>query len=114
MTTETIKKITKTKPKSAKKVYEEQVEDEHEEVDELPLGSAKAGPQKIGSINLSPAQLRQLQYEAIYGYDTHRKAEKAERKKKEAKELHEKKTYRAISNAVNRNVDDDGWGVCFQ
>ncbi len=104
----------KAKPKSAKKVYEEKVEDEHEEVDELPLGSAKAGPEKIGSINLTPAELRQLQYEAIYGYDTHRKAEKAERKKKEALEAHEKKTYQAISRAVNRPVDDDGWGVCFQ
>lgn len=104
----------KAKPKSAKKVYEEKVEDEHEEVDELPLGSAKAGPEKIGSINLTPAELRQLQYEAIYGYDTHRKAEKAERRKKEAQEAHEKKTYQAISRAVNRPVDDDGWGVCFQ
>ncbi len=101
----------KAKPKSAKKVYEEKVEDEHEEVDELPL---EQKTEKIGSINLTPAELRQLQYEAIYGYDTHRKAEKAERRKKEAQEAHEKKTYQAISRAVNRPVDDDGWGVCFQ
>ena len=98
----------KAKPqKSAKKVYEEQVEDEHEEVDNVP-------PQKMGGITLSPDELRQLQYEAIYGYDTHRKAQKAEKKKKEAQDAHEKKTYRAVANAINRPVDDDGWGVCFQ
>jgi len=97
----------KPQTKSAKKVYEEQVEDEHEGVDDVP-------EQPIRGINLTPQELRQLQYEAIYGYDTHRKKEKMERKRKEAKELHEQKTYQAVSRAVNRPVDDDGWGVCFQ
>ncbi len=99
------------KPKSAKKVYEEKVEDEHsdeEAQDPLPP------PQKIGGITLSQDQLRQLQYEAIYGYDSMRKERKAKKREAQAEEKAREKTYQAVSRAVNRPVDDDGWGVCFQ
>ena len=90
--------------KSAKKVYEEQVEEDHS-VD-VPVES------KL--YHLSQDQLRELQFQAIHGYDTLRKKQKAEKKKKEAEEQHAKKTYQAVHRAVHRPVDDDGWGVCFQ
>lgn len=100
------KKANKQPVKSAKKVYEEQIEEEYEDVVEVPKDS--------GLISLSQDQLRQLQFEAIYGYDTMRKERKAEKKKKQAEEEHKQKTYQAVHRAVNRQVDDDGWGVCFQ
>ena len=90
--------------KSAKKVYEEQVEEEHS-VD-VPVESQL--------YSLSQDQLRELQFQAIHGYDTLRKKQKADKKKKEAEEQHAKKTYQAVHRAVHRPVDDDGWGVCFQ
>jgi len=58
--------------------------------------------------------LRQLQYEAIYGYDSMRKERKAKKREAQAEEKAREKTYQAVSRAVNRPVDDDGWGVCFQ
>jgi len=99
------KKANKQPVKSAKKVYEEQVEEEHEPVEV---------PQESGLYQLSQDQLRELQFQAIHGYDTLRKKQKAEKKKKEAEEQHAKKTYQAVHRAVHRPVDDDGWGVCFQ
>lgn len=104
------KKANKQPVKSAKKVYEEQIEEEYEDY----AGGKVEVPKDSGLISLSQDQLRQLQFEAIYGYDTMRKERKAEKKKKQAEEEHKQKTYQAVHRAVNRQVDDDGWGVCFQ
>ncbi len=72
-------------------------------------------PEKDSALySLTPQQLRQLQFDAIYGYDTIRKARKEEKKKAQAQKEHEQKTFQAVSRAINRPVDDDGWGVCFQ
>ena len=65
-------------------------------------------------VHLTQEQLRQLQYEAIHGYDTMRKERKTKKKAAEAKDKQEKQVYAAVSKAINPNVDDDGWGVCFQ
>jgi len=64
--------------------------------------------------SLTPQQLRQLQMDAIYGYDTIRKDRKQKKKAQQAKEAQEQKAFQAVSRAVNRPIDDDGWGVCFQ
>lgn len=98
-------KANKQPVKSAKKVYEEKVEEEHQEVEV---------PKESQLYHLSQDQLRELQFQAIHGYDTLRKQQKAEKKKKQAEEQHAQKTYQAVHRAVNRQVDDDGWGVCFQ
>ena len=100
------------KPKSAKKVYEQKIEEEYSaSEDEEPVVQV---PANSSLITLSQDQLRKLQFEAIYGYDTIRKARKEEKKKVKAQEEHERKTYQAVSRAINRPVDDDGWGICFQ
>ena len=64
-------------------------------------------------IHLTPQQLRQLQIEAIGGYDAMRKNRKAKKREAQAKEAQEKETLRVIQKAVKPH-DDDGWGVCFQ
>ncbi len=101
--------------KSAKKVYEKKVEEDHYEYsaseDDEPVVKV---PANSSLITLSQEQLKQLQFEAIYGYDTIRKARKEEKKKAQAQKEHEQKTFQAVSRAINRPVDDDGWGVCFQ
>ncbi len=66
-----------------------------------------------GLVHLTQDQLRQLQYEAIYGYDTMRKNRKQKKKADEAQEQAEKKAYASIAKAVQPH-DNDGWGVCFQ
>ncbi len=107
------KKANKPPVKSAKKVYEKQIEEEYDE----PPGNVMdmPTPDKDSSlIHLTQQELRQLQYEAIYGYDTMRKDRKAKKREAQAKAEHEKKTYQAVHRAVHRPVDDDGWGVCFQ
>ncbi len=115
--------------KSAKKVYEKKVEEDHYEYsaseDDEPGNNDPRGsfhnprgvvkvPANSSLITLSQEQLKQLQFEAIYGYDTIRKARKEEKKKAQAQKEHEQKTFQAVSRAINRPVDDDGWGVCFQ
>jgi len=109
------KKANKPQVKSAKKVYEQQIEEEYDH--EVPKGNIlnMPTPDKDSSlVHLTQEQLRQLQFEAIYGYDTMRKERKADKRKKQAQEQHEQQTYQAVHRAVNRQVDDDGWGVCFQ
>lgn len=100
--------------KSAKKVYEQKVEEDHYEYsaseDDEPVVKV---PANSSLITLSQEQLKQLQFEAIYGYDSIRKARKEEKKKEQARKEHEHKTFQAVSRAINRPVDDDGWGVCF-
>ena len=100
--------------KSAKKVYEQKVEEDHYEYsaseDDEPVVKV---PANSSLITLSQEQLKQLQFEAIYGYDSIRKARKEEKKKEQARKEHEQKTFQAVSRAINRPVDDDGWGVCF-
>ena len=109
------KKANKEPVKSAKKVYEKKVEEDHYEYsaseDDEPVVKV---PANSSLITLSQEQLKQLQFEAIYGYDTIRKARKEEKKKEQAKKEHEQKTFQAVSRAINRPVDDDGWGICFQ
>lgn len=96
-------------PKSAKKQYEEEVEEEYGNVNDMPT------PEKDSALySLTPQQLRQLQFDAIYGYDSIRKERKQKKREAQAKEQHEQQTFQAVSRAVNRPVDDDGWGVCFQ
>lgn len=98
--------------KSAKKVYEQQIEDEYSD-EEYDMPAPK--PEKDSMLySLTPQQLRQLQMDAIYGYDTIRKDRKAKKKAQQAKEAQEQKAFQAVSRAVNRPIDDDGWGVCFQ
>jgi hypothetical protein len=122
------KKAIKEPVKSAKKVYEQKVEEDHYEYsaseDDEPGNNDPGGsfhnprgvvkvPANSSLITLSQEQLKQLQFEAIYGYDTIRKARKEEKKKAQAQKEHEQKTFQAVSRAINRPVDDDGWGVCF-
>ena len=105
--------------KSDKKVYEQQIEDEYSD-EEYDMPKATSGmpapkPEKDSMLySLTPQQLRQLQMDAIYGYDTIRKDRKAKKKAQQAKEAQEQKAFQAVSRAVNRPIDDDGWGVCFQ
>ena len=97
-------------PKSAKKQYEEEVEEEYGNVNDMP-----SRPEKDSALySLTPQQLRQLQFDAIYGYDSIRKERKQKKREAQAREQHEQQTFQAVSRAVNRPVDDDGWGVCFQ
>ena len=105
------RQVKSSAPKSAKKQYEEEVEEEYGSVNDMPEPQVE---KDSSLLSLSPAQLRQLQYEAIYGYDSMRKARKEKKRKEQAKEKHEQQTFQAVSRAVNRPVDDDGWGVCFQ
>jgi hypothetical protein len=105
--------------KSAKKVYEQQIEDEYsdEEYDmpKATYGMPAPKPEQDSMLySLTPQQLRQLQMDAIYGYDTIRKDRKQKKKAQQAKEAQEQKAFQAVSRAVNRPIDDDGWGVCFQ
>lgn len=62
--------------------------------------------------------LKEAQEEAIRkgieGYDTIRKKRKAEKKKKVAKETHDKKVFQDISRATRAPNPDDVWSVCFQ
>ena len=85
---------------------------------EMPQASRPQGEKFVdaegGLVHLTQEQLRQLQYEAIHGYDTMRKDRKTKKKAAEAKEKQEKQVYAAVSKAINPNIDDDGWGVCFQ
>jgi hypothetical protein len=106
------KKANKVPVKSAKKVYEQQIEDDYSE-DEYDIDPPVVDKGSM-LVSLTPQQLRQLQIEAIYGYDTIRKDRKAKKKEQQAKEQQEQKAYQAVSRAVNRPIDDDGWGVCFQ
>ena len=64
-------------------------------------------------IHLTPQQLRQLQIEAIGGYDQMRKNRKKKKQEEQAKQAQEQETLRVIQKAVKPH-DDDGWGVCFQ
>jgi len=100
------KKANKPPVKSAKKQYEEEIEDEYGQVNDVPKESAL--------YSLSRQELQQLQFDAIYGYDTIRKDRKQKKREAQAKQQHEQQTFQAVSRAVNRPVDDDGWGVCFQ
>jgi hypothetical protein len=85
---------------------------------EVPQASRPQGEKFVDAegdlVHLTQEQLRQLQYEAIHGYDTMRKERKTKKKAAEAKDKQEKQVYAAVSKAINPNVDDDGWGVCFQ
>jgi len=96
--------------KSAKKVYEEKIEEEYSD-DDTPTPQVDNDSMLY---SLTPQQLRQLQMDAIYGYDTIRKDRKQKKKAQQAKEHQEQKAFQAVSRAVNRPVDDDGWGICFQ
>ena len=62
--------------------------------------------------------LKEAQEEAIRkgieGYDTIRKKRKAEKKKKIAKETHDKKVFQDITRATRAPNPDDVWAVCFQ
>jgi NADH dehydrogenase/NADH:ubiquinone oxidoreductase subunit G len=62
--------------------------------------------------------LKEAQEEAIRkgieGYDGMRKKRKAEKKKKIAKETHDKKVFQDISRATRQPNPDDVWAVCFQ
>ena len=62
--------------------------------------------------------LKEAQEEAIRkgieGYDTIRKKRKAEKKKKVAKETHDKKVFQDITRATRAPNPDDVWAVCFQ
>jgi hypothetical protein len=109
------KKANNVPVKSAKKVYEQQIEDDYSDTESAEYDIDPPVVDK-GSmlVSLTPQQLRQLQIEAIYGYDTIRKDRKAKKKEQQAKEQQEQRAYQAVSRAVNRPIDDDGWGVCFQ
>tara|TARA_R110000803_G_scaffold88854_3_gene155877 strand:- start:1713 stop:2351 length:639 start_codon:yes stop_codon:yes gene_type:complete len=112
-----VKALEAKKAKQApKKVVKAQADDDYEVVEE-PKEVNKVGQKTIkanGSlVNLSQDDLRQLQYEAIHGYDTMRKKRKEEKKVRVAKEQHDKKVYSTISKAINPSADD-AWGVCFQ
>ncbi len=50
----------------------------------------------------------------IEGYDTIRKKRKAEKKKKVAKETHDKRVFQDITRATRAPNPDDVWSVCFQ
>jgi hypothetical protein len=65
-------------------------------------------------MNLSPAQIQQLQEDAIEKYDTKRKARK--KLKKEAIEEQKKATHtnNVIHKAITQTDPDDMWSVCFQ
>ena len=84
---------------------------------EVPQASRPQGEKFVDAegdlVHLTQEQLRQLQYEAIHGYDTMRKERKTKKKAAEAKDKQEKQVYAAVSKAINPSADD-GWGVCFQ
>tara|TARA_R110000824_G_scaffold157869_5_gene331414 strand:+ start:1177 stop:1866 length:690 start_codon:yes stop_codon:yes gene_type:complete len=65
-------------------------------------------------MNLSPAQLQQLQEDAIDKYELKRKARK--KIKKEAIEEQKKATHtnNVIHKAITQTDPDDMWSVCFQ
>ena len=102
------KQSQKVKPQKKNKIdsYQPGAE-EYEVQDEKPIkGNGSL-------VHLTQDELRQLQYEAIYGYDTMRKARKEKKRNTQAKEQAEKKAYQAVAKAVQPH-DNDGWGVCFQ
>ena len=80
---------------------------------------AIADPQPQASKKLYTLEdLKEAQEEAIRkgieGYDGIRKKRKAEKKKKIAKETHDKKVFQDISRATRQPNPDDVWAVCFQ
>jgi len=89
------KQSQKPKNKSAKKVYEEQVEEEHEYVPE-PVKPARDSP----LYQLTQKQLRDLQMEAIYGYDMVRKDRKQKKQQALAEEEQKQQTFQAVNRAV--------------
>tara|TARA_R110000796_G_scaffold141434_2_gene257840 strand:- start:84 stop:698 length:615 start_codon:yes stop_codon:yes gene_type:complete len=104
--------------KRAKNAAKKSIKAEVSEVPQKKSIKAKEVPEKFvdaegGLVHLTQEQLRQLQYEAIHGYDTMRKERKTKKKAAEAKDKQEKQVYAAVSKAINPSADD-GWGVCFQ
>tara|TARA_R110001592_G_scaffold22253_8_gene88806 strand:+ start:6510 stop:7109 length:600 start_codon:yes stop_codon:yes gene_type:complete len=101
--------------KRAKNAAKKSIKAEVSEVPQKKSIKAKEVPVDAegGLVHLTQEQLRQLQYEAIYGYDTMRKERKTKKKAAEAKDKQEKQVYAAVSKAINPSADD-GWGVCFQ
>ena len=89
------KQSQKPKNKSAKKVYEEKVEEEHEYVPD-PVKPERDSP----LYQLTQKQLRDLQMEAIYGYDMVRKDRKQKKQQALEEEAQKQQTFQAVNRAV--------------
>jgi hypothetical protein len=78
-----------------------------------PQGQPKASKKLYTLEDLKEAQEEAIR-KGIEGYDTIRKKRKAEKKKKIAKETHDKKVFQDITRATRAPNPDDVWAVCFQ
>lgn len=92
------KQSQKPKNKSAKKVYEEQVEEEHDTFGSVPEPVKPARDSPL--YQLTQKQLRDLQMEAIYGYDMVRKDRKQKKQQALAEEEQKQQTFQAVNRAV--------------
>ena len=80
----------------------------------IPEAVKKARPEaKHTLLNLSPEELEALTERAIAGYDTKRKAEKAEKRKQQAEDKKQQALHTTISRALKQPDPDDMWASCF-
>ena len=80
----------------------------------IPEAVKQARPEaKHTLLNLSPEELERLTERAIAGYDTKRKAAKAEKRKQQAEDKKQQALHTTISRALKQPDPDDMWAACF-